>query len=111
VLCGHPLAWSRENEEFQRRGSQYAGVQQTMPLRDDIDWNEGSIKKGDSVKYVSRRSGGQFPMLNKFWFYLGHSGLHSGGNVLAKVLAKMLDVVQGLSCLSVVVAHIESHEY
>jgi hypothetical protein len=50
-----------------------------------IDWNEGSINKGSSVKYVSRWIGGQYPMLDKFWFYLRYVGLHSGGSVLAKM--------------------------
>ncbi len=50
-----------------------------------IDWDGGSINKGGSVKYVSRKNGGQYPMLNKFQSYIGHGGLQSGGNVSAKV--------------------------
>jgi hypothetical protein len=36
-----------------------------------VDWNKGSIDKSGSMENVSRRSGGEYPiMLDEFWFYL-----------------------------------------
>ncbi len=59
-----------------------------------VNWNECHVNEGGPMEYICGWSCGQYPMFNEFWFHLGHSGFHSGGDSFAK----MFDIVRGRHC-------------